>query len=232
VTKEFVSPGETGDSEALDTAAIPDNALWCINWEAGHLEQAGYEGEQATLYDGAIVFLATEGGDFSALRGEEKLDLGGRHALGLRSSEAGDTSSVAIATTPFFTAEAPQLWWRHLSEADERGVVVYADLMAESGAVLASLDYPPQTGGFVPGLAPGQESIAALPEIEEGEGTPGELVTLITDITPWQGQIIRLRLYQQSALSGQGFFTLVDDICTGTHEELALEWDGPNPDHR
>ena len=163
---------------------------------------------------------------------EANLDLGGRHALGMRSSEGGNPDSVAIATTPFFTVEAPQLWWRHLSEADERGVVLYADLMAESGAVLGSLDFLAETGGFVPGLAPGQEPINAIPEIEEGEGTPGELVTMTTDITAWQGENIRLRLYQHTTISEQGFFTIFDDICTGTHEESAVTWDEPNPDHR
>ena len=235
-------PGDTGedtggeDTGGEDTgeAGLPEPD-WCLDFEDYSLDDAGYSGTSVVLHDGAIVKLVGEGTEFSALAGEELLELPGYLSLLLRSSDAGEVSSLAIATTPSFTAGAGDLGWWTLSEADSRAVVLYADLLDGNGTILASLDLEAQTGGYVPALLEEHEPIEEYPDITHGEPTPGALVQQLTDLSPFAGQELRLRLYQHTAIEGQGFFTLFDDICAGAAlAEVGverLEWGPPDPSH-
>lgn len=218
------------DSEPLDTGDFVPTADWCIDWEDGSLEQAGYSEGYVELGNGALLWNVMEGTDFSALVGEDLLDFRGARALVMRSSHSGEVASVAIATTEPFLVESPHLWWYHLSEVGDDGVDLYADLMAE-GAVLGSLDDLAQTGGYVPALQDEHIPISGFPDIGYGDPTIGEMVWHVTDVEPWLGQEVRLRLYQHTTAEGQGFFTIIDDICMGTAFQAEFAWDEPNPDH-
>ncbi len=227
--------GDTGSDTGATTETEPPRpeARWCLDFEDGTLEGAGYgEVDFVALFDGALVFNAAEGEDFSALRGEEDVAFRGERALAMRSNDAGEVGSVSIATTPLFAVEEPALFWWQLSEVDERGVYLGLDLISEDGAVLASAVLPPRTGGHVPGLEPGYAPIEGIPEIVVGEGTPGELVAQQIDVSAYLGQTVKLRFYQHTQMPGQGFFTLLDDICHGAPiEEAEVIATGEPVDH-
>jgi len=207
--------GETGETEPETEPPRPD-ALWCYDFEDGELTPAGYGSTDfVELYDGALVFNAAEGDDFSALNGEEDVAFRGARGLGLRSSHDGSVESVAIATTPLFEVIEPALFWWVMSEVDSRGVYLGVDIMTEDGVVLASAELPVDTGGHIPGLEPEHDPIAGFPEITEGEGTPGAFTAQQLDVSPWVGQVVKLRIYQHTQQEDQGFFTLFDDICHG-----------------
>ncbi|MCB9798040.1 MAG: hypothetical protein H6741_35630, partial [Alphaproteobacteria bacterium] len=163
----------------------------------------------------------------------EALLLRGERALLMRSSDLGAVDSVAIATTPAFEVRSPELWWWGVSEVDERGVVLYADLLDVEGRQLASLDLPVATGGFVPALPETADPIEAIPEIGYKGARHGVLTRQVIDLSPFEGQTLRLRLYQHTRIPGSGFFTLVDDLCVGeaNGDEPRLEWGEPDPNH-
>lgn len=226
------APGDTG------TQPQPSDApSWCLDWESGLLDDAGYSGDFVELWDGALVLVAAEGDTYSALRGEEDLDYRDEHALVLRSSHDGRVDSTAIATTALFDVEptddgTAHLWWWQLSEVDGSGIDLYADLIDESGAIVASLDLPVETGGFVPELLPSYDPIDGFPAITTSSYTQGALVQQVTDLTPWVGQRIKLRLYQHTRVENNGFFTVFDDLCLGTAGAGAdLAWGPPDPTH-
>ena len=227
--------GEAGDSGAEDPKDYA--ALRCLDFESGTLEDAGYTGSFVELWDGALVLVAEEGvTQYSALRGEDALDYGDRHALVLRSSHDGRVESLEIATTPPFTIEdndgVAHLWWSQLSEVDADGVRIYADLLDETGTIVASLDVPVETGGFVPGLREDHAPIEGFEEIEHGPGQPGVLVRQVTDVGAFTEQALRLRIYQHTRVENNGFFTLFDDICLGaTGAAAPLAWGPPDPTH-
>ena len=87
--------GDEPDPETLEPT-------WCIDWESGTLEDAGYSGSQVELKDGAIVLVAEEGQEYSALIGEDQLDYGGTHTLGTslfpprRYGQCGHTADRAV----------------------------------------------------------------------------------------------------------------------------------------
>ena len=214
----------------------PDPAERCLTWESATLFDAGYTGDFVELWDGAMVLVAREGVTaYSALEGEEALDYRDDHALVLRSSHDGDTGSTAIATTPLWDIPedgSPQLWWWQLSEVDGDGIELYADLIDAAGTIVASLDVPVETGGYLPGLLPSHAPIDGFDEIVEGPGQVGELVLQSTDLTPFAGQRLRLRLYQHTRVENNGFFTVFDDLCLGAGEAPALlSWGPPDPTH-
>ncbi len=220
--------GDSADTGGGDTGGTAETepprpeALWCLDFEDGTLEGAGYGAvDFVELYDGALVFSAAEGDDFSALSGEEAISFRGDRALAMRSNDAGEPDSVSIATSPVFVVEQPALFWWQLSEVDERGVYLGLDLISEAGAVLASAVLPPRTGGHVPGLKPGYAPVEGIPEIVVGDGIPGELVAQQIDVSAHIGQSVKLRFYQHTQIPGQGFFTLLDDICHGEPIEEA-----------
>lgn len=227
VVREPSNPAGVDSEEWLaDTSAVGDTsdtgvdpnpgALWCERWESGDLGEAGYAGSYVEMDDGAKVLVATEGDRYSALRGEESLDYHGTHALVLRSNDAGDVDSVAITTSPGFTVEADSIWWWQLSEVDDPGISLVAEVLdPDTYAVLGRLDVPVETGGFIPGLEPDQDPIAGFPQITYGPGVPGELVRQVADLSLWDGQTIRLRFRQHTKVQDQGFFTVLDDICHG-----------------
>ncbi|HJN75247.1 MAG TPA: hypothetical protein QGF58_15065 [Myxococcota bacterium] len=222
--------GDTGDTGPVDTGDFVPTTSWCLDWEDGTLEGAGYDGQEVQLADGALLWNVREGTDFSGLVGEELIDVRESRALVMRSSHAGDVDSVAIATTEPFVIEDDHLWWYQLSEVGAEGIDFYADLLV-GGAVLASLDDLAVTGGYVPALSSEHVPIAGFPDIGYGEPTEGELVWQVTDVQPWLGQEVRLRLYQHTKVEAQGFFTIVDDICLGAAFSSDIEWAEPNPDH-
>ncbi len=214
------------ETELLGDTALPDTgdrgvppppeADWCLDYEEANLINAGYgDSSSAELYDGAIVFIAQENMSYSGYNGEEDLDLRGTFALGIRSSHSGDPTSVGIATTHVFLVEQDALFWWQLSEVDERGIYLGLDVLTEASDVLGSKQLPVETGGFLPGLEAGHESIPEIPELTAGEGTPGEMVLQALDLTPWLGQEVKVRFYQHTLIEGNGFFSLLDDICHG-----------------
>lgn len=227
------SAPDTGGDTAPQEPPDPGDAAWCVDWEDGSLLEAGYEGGYIELFDGAILTVVEEGTSWSALTGEQALDLRGDRALVLRSNRDGAVESVAIATTRVFEVDAPELWWWALSEVDARGVTLYADLLDDAGRQLASLDVPVETGGFLPTLRGDAELIEEIPELGYEGGQPGALTRQVLDLSPYQGQRLKLRLYQHTRVEGSAFFTLVDDLCVGqAHgEEARLEWGEPDPTH-
>ena len=204
------SPADSAPDSPVDTAPPPST---CFTWEDGDLSDAGFGGDYEQLTDGAILVIEAEGGDWSALNGEETLDFRDTYALVMRSSHDGDPDSVSRATTPAFEVTYPTLGWWQLSEVDKRGIYLGAELLGEDGAVLATLDIPVETGGFVPGLSEDQLPLDAFPEIVVGPGTPGALVQQVTDVSPWLGQTVRLQIVQHTEIDDNGFFTALDDLC-------------------
>ena len=203
---------------------------WCLDWEDGSLRDAGYHGEQVQLDDGAILLVVREGDGFSALVGEDEIELRDLRALVMRSSDLGEVSSVAVAITPEFRVEAPLLWWWQLSEVGLGGVAIDAELVDDSGAVVAALEVPAETGGYVPALQEHHEPIEAVPEIGYGEHSPGELTLQATDVSAFVGMDLSLRLYQHTLVPDNGFFTIIDDICHGQTPDSdvapsMLDWD-------
>ena len=176
---------------------------------------AGYQGDFVELDDGALVLVAEEGDDYSALVGEESLDYRGTRILVLRSSHAGDVDSEAIATTPPFELTHAALWWWQLSEVGDHGVEVRAQLLDTDGQVLAEAGVPAVTGGYVPALEDYHDPIVGCPEIGYGEPSVGELIPQGIDVSAWLGQTVQLRLLQHTRIDNNGFFTLIDDICHG-----------------
>lgn len=200
-----------------------DLPTWCLDFEDGSLATVG-EGAVASVegWLGAVTFVAGEGTSWSALTGEEGIDLRGRWALGLRSNHEGSPEAVAIATTPFFLVERPTLTFWQLSEVDGRGVYLGLDVLGEDGSVLASAELPIETGGHVPGLDEEMSPIAELPEVEVGPGVAGWPVLQALDLTDFLDHTVRVRFYQHTWIPDNGFFTLLDGICHGeAPEELA-----------
>ena len=222
-------PVAVEDSGAVDAPDEPmpdggESPEGCLGWEDGSLDPAGYTGRKIELPDGALVLVVREGTDWSALDGEETLDLRGERALVLRSSHDGRVDSVAVATTPPFAIDPDrpgQLSWWQLSEVDDRGIALTADVLAEGDRVLVSLDLPVRTGGFLPALKPRHKPIEGFPEIIEGFGVPGELVRQSLDLAPFAGMQIRLRLFQHTLIERNGFFTVLDDVCQEPREASA-----------
>ena len=214
-TGETGGPGDTGDTGETDTD--PPGAEWCSDFESGLLVDIGYVGDKAVLWDGAILTNVAEGEDFSALNGEEAIAFRGDRALLMRSSEEGEVASIAIVTTLDFTVVEPHLTWWQLSEVDERGLVLAVDVLTVESTVLASA-LVPLLGGHEAGLQEDSEGIAELPELAAGPGTPGSFAGQYIDLSPWTGEEIKVRFYQHTLVEGSGFFTLVDDMCTGTVE--------------
>lgn len=231
-TAGTVDSGDTADSAAvtstdtMDSADTGDTAQptdtdaglssWCGDFESGQLNDVGHLGANVTLGDGAVLANVAEGDDFSALTADRGIALNGDHALLMRSSQAGQIASVAIATTPVLRVTSPELLWFQLSEVSDKGLVFAVDVLTPESTVLASAILPVETGGHVPGLLDEADAIEGLPEIVVGAGVTGVLVGQAIDLSPWEGQDVKVRFYQHTLSEGNGFFTLVDDLCTGT----------------
>lgn len=204
---------------------VPDE--WCLDFEDGSLEPVGYEGDFVEREDGGLVLVASEGQEFSALWGEELLDFGGSHALVLRSSHAGEVYSSGVATTAPFVVSASHLRLWQLSEVDEAGISFELELLHPfEELVLASIDLPVQTGGFVPALLSYHAPIPGFPEITTESYSPGVLVELSVDVRALEGQQVRLRLTQNTRVDNNGFFTVIDDLCHGSSSFTTLSLSG------
>ena len=214
---------------AADTAAdtadevkltqVNDGPAWCLDVEDASLGSFGYAGDHAEIAHGVEIFVAIEGGDFSALVGEEALDLPGDYSVGLR-AEAGDR--YAQITTPLFTITEDALAFSQLSEADHRGVELLVELLAPNGALLAVGKVPALTGGYIPAMPSDDDDHDEDADTKTNTGNGGTTSTessagLFTpqqlDLSPWRGQSARLRFSQRSVMERVAFFTLLDDLC-------------------
>jgi hypothetical protein len=92
--------------------------------------------------------------------------------------------------------------------------------MDRRGYVLGSLEVPVETGGHLPGLMSDQAAIPSLPEIEYGEGRVGRFEGQRFDMTAFLDLEVSLRVYQHSLVEDSAFFTLLDDLCLGTNQDL------------
>lgn len=216
---DTAEPGDTGWDTGWDRPdpdADPEQpAPWCIDFESGTLDDVGWPGErQVQLEDGGIVVVVEEGGSWSALRGEDALALSGDHALVLRSSHDGRVDSLAVATTRPFRVTHDTVTWTQLSEVDDRGVSLDLEVLDLAGAVLDTVSLTVETGGFVPGLEESHEPIDELPEIVVGTGTGGTAVPQSVDLSAWRDEEVQLRFTQHTRIEDNGFFTLLDDVCS------------------
>lgn len=242
--------GETADSadsadsagynhDTSDTADTGSDALdpsvwtgdWCADWEDGTLARLGYgDVDFVELMDGAIVANIEEGGDWSALRGEEMIPLSGDRAVILRSSHEGEPESMAGGVLGPFLVEQPALTWLQLSEVRAEGLWLGASLLDEDLNEIAAIDLPVETGGFIPGLEERYRPIEGLDEIVVSEGTPGEPVAQGVDLSPWMGEVVSVRFNQHTMIDDNGFFTLLDDLCPSPGTDLdLLDWGAPRP---
>jgi hypothetical protein len=208
--------GDTGDDTGFALPDVdPDTPVpWCIHFEGGTLADVGWPGQrQVELDTGGIVVVVEEGASWSALRGEEALDLSGDHALVLRSSHDGRVDSLAVATTRPFRVTADRVTWTQLSEVDARGVALDLEVLDGAGAVLHAEPLSVETGGFVPGLEDAFDPIVGIPEIVVGPGVVGVPVAQSVDLSPWRDEELQLRFTQHTQIVDNGFFTLLDDVC-------------------
>lgn len=222
----------TYDTHDTSASSIDPDAWtgdWCADWEDGTLARLGYgDTDFVELMDGAIVANVEEGGDWSALRGEEMIPLSGSRAVILRSSHEGDPDSMAGGLLGPFVVEHPALTWLQLSEVRAEGLWLGATLLDQDLNEISRLDVPVETGGFIPGLYRWYAPIDGLDEIVEGEGTPGEPVLQGVDMSPWLGQVVSVRFDQHTMIDLNGFFTLLDDLCPSEGEGVSLmSWPDP-----
>lgn len=211
-----------------DTGSTPPG-MHCLGFDDGTLGELGWgSARQRRLLDGALVLAVEEGGDWSALRGEDDLVLDGGGALVLRSSHGGRVHSTAQVTTPPFLVESAHGSWRQLSEVGDQGIALSVAVLSAAGERLAGRPLPVHTGGFVPGLAPAHGAIPDTPEITHDAPLQGDPTRQVLDLSPWLGEEIRLRFRQHTRIPRNGFFTVLDDICMQTIAGRAdvLGWGG------
>lgn len=67
---------------------------------------------------------------------------------------------------------------------------------------------PVHAGGFVPALKPEHQPIHSHPEIVDDVPIPGAFVPVVL---PVRGGVVELT--QTTLTDGNGFFTLIDDVC-------------------
>ena len=209
----------------VDTG-VAGPARKCLSFNDGSLSALGHPGRQHEAADGALLVAVEEGGDWSALLGEDELVLGGGGALVLRSSHDGRITSIAQATTEPFRVEQPQATWRQLSEVDDHGIDLSVAVLSPDGQTLAVRPVPVLTGGFVPALQPAHHDIPDAPEINHDAPMDGDLTHQALDLRPWLGRTIRLRFRQHTRIARNGFFTALDDLCMQgpLRGEPMLEW--------
>jgi hypothetical protein len=214
---------DTQQTETIDTGPVDTGSStptrtdtgvnqMCFDFEDGSLFGAGYTGTSVTLWDGAVVSVVEEGTDFSGLNGEETVEMPGRYSVAIRSSDAGDTASFGIASTPLDWLVSPVFSWWQLSEVSESGIWLAIDIIDVDGYVLGSLELPVVTGGHEAGLLEGQAEIDGL-DLRNGPGSPGEFVKQAIDVSEWLGMQVTFVFYQHTLIEGNGFFTLLDDLC-------------------
>ncbi len=104
-------------------------------------------------------------------------------------------------------------------------------MISADGERLAERPLPVHTGGFVPALGSSHGAIEGAPEITHGDTLPGEATRQVLDLSPWSGQVIRLRFRQHTRIPRNGFFTVLDQVCMQTVAGRAdvLGWE-PHPD--
>ena len=200
-----------------DTAGDDDDAQPSVcGFETGYLTGFGQPGSDWWVSpEGGIVVVVQEGESFSGLVGEEDLEFSGEYAAALRSSEDADPDTWGHLVTQPFVPVVPTLVFDQLSEVDDRGVELEVAILDENGVVLQQQSVPVETGGFLPGLPPGADSLDGFPDIVEGGSVTGSFVQHVVDLTPyWQsGETIQVRFRQHTTVDGVGFFTLLDDVC-------------------
>ena len=219
---------DPSDTSAQDTGKLADTdgpleeaLLWCLDFESGDLSDIGYDASQVTLGNDALLATVSQGDNFSALTGEERIEFRGEHALLMRAYPLVQPALLAVASTPFFLVEEADFSWFQLSEVGEGGIWLAVDVMAPDGLVLGSLEIPVETGGHLAGLPPDFSPIEGLNDVVVGEGFPGSFVGQRVDLGPFVGQSVSLRFYQYSLVADNAFFSLFDDLCMGINAEVA-----------
>ena len=105
------------------------------------------------------------------------------------------------------------------------GIAIGVQLIdANTAQVMARLDLPVETGGYVPALQDTHAPIEGFPEIDYGSPSLGVMVMQTVDMSAFQGLRVSLRIAQHTRVEDNGFFTLIDDICVGQNDSAALEW--------
>ena len=118
----------------------------------------GYEEVAVELSGGAQLASVSEGGQFSALTAEDRIELRGSYAGLMRGVSPGGFLVLAIASTPFSRVSQSEFSWWQLLEVDADGIWLAMDVMDRRGYVLGSLEVPVETGGHLPGLMSDQSS--------------------------------------------------------------------------
>jgi hypothetical protein len=179
----------------------------------GHPGEASFEPEE-----GGKVAIVEEGGDWSALEGEEDLWFHGRRAVMIRSNDDGDRLTVGVITTDAFVPRGSVFVVDQLSEVGGEGIDLELRVVdAASGDVLETFDVPVHTGGYIPELGPQHSEIPGFPEITLLGGAAGEFVRETFDLTAYgdADRRIRVQLRQHTTVDDNGFFTVLDNLCDG-----------------
>jgi hypothetical protein len=181
----------------------PFSATFCLDFEQDDLSVVGLHGEFAYMADGAIVRLVDEGDDFSALLGEQDLDLPGERSLLLRSSHLGIVGTTARVFLQVLQP-ARRLSWLQLSETDGLELIL--------SSPLGWTEAPVETGGFTPSLKPEHHPIPNHPEVQHGPSIPGTFTRQAFDLTGLEPPYT-LEITQTTTTDSNGFFTLLDEVC-------------------
>jgi hypothetical protein len=193
--------------------SVVTDAAAC-GFETGELSGWGHPGEDRYHADeGGYVMTVPEGADFSALRGEEDVELNGQFALLLRSNDAGEVDSVAVLRTGVIQVPGPTLTFVQLSEVGGAGIDLALRVLDEDGGILDEIAIPAVNGGYVPALQPQHQPIEGYPEIGYGEPTVGAMTMQSIDLYAYLGDFVMLELRQHTNVPENGFFTLLDDVC-------------------
>lgn len=209
---------------SLDPIEQPDDGLAPIDpaacgFEDGDFGGFGHPGEtELAPPEGGRVFVVEQFTDFSALAGEEQIEMfeGERAAL-LRSNDAGDPATVAVLTTVPFVPNHRVFVMDQLSEVGADGVALSVRVLGDDGAVLEERDLAVHTGGYVPALLDEHDPIPGAPWIDQDSGREGEFTRTLLDVAEWfdSGETIQLQFRQHTLIEHNGFFTLLDNLCDG-----------------
>jgi len=169
----------------------------------GNFETGNFDGWATSRINGGRVFIATRGECFSA-NDTTALDLHGNFAAVVRSNPEGDKDSVGILTSEPFVAGAALVFYalseNRIGRAVPDPVNLEVRLLDEGRTVLFKQPLHTAVATLSPGC-PSEPHYAAM---------SGHMI----DTRAWAGKTVSLQLRQNTLQSGDGFFTLVDDITT------------------
>ena len=131
-----------------------------------------------------------------------------------------EQDSVAVLTTNPFVPQHPVFVMEQLSEVGEEGIALDLWVLDEDGELLEERELPVHTGGYVPALMPFHDPIEAFPEIDTESAQLGEFTRSLVDVEDYADQTIQLQFRQHTRIEGNGFFTLLDNLCDGEPTDL------------